>query len=50
MIVNNQQNIPLVFENVNFIRAIVLTEENAVKLIFSIEEGNINISMFNIFT
>lgn len=34
-------NIPIVFEDVNFIRATVLTQQKEIELTLSIQEGNI---------
>lgn len=33
-------NVPIVFEDVNFIRAVMLSQHNEVELTFSIQEGN----------
>lgn len=48
---NNQEytNISIVFENVNFIRTIILSEQNEIKFTFSIQKGNINILSVNLF-
>lgn len=34
-------NVPVVFEDINFIRATVLSQQNKIELILSISEGNI---------
>jgi len=40
-------NVPIVFENVNFIRATVLSQQNEIELILSIQEGNITTQAIN---
>jgi len=34
-------NVPIVFENVNFIRATILSQQNEIELTLLIQEGNI---------
>jgi len=40
-------NVPVVFEDINFIRAVMLSQRNSIDLILSIMDGNIIIHIIN---
>jgi len=40
-------NVPVVFEDINFIRAVMLSRQNSINLILSIMDGNIIIHIIN---
>jgi len=40
-------NVPVVFEDINFIRAVMLSRQNSIDLILSIMDGNIIIHIIN---
>jgi len=40
-------NVPVVFENINFIRPVMLSQQNSIDLTLSIMNGNIIIHMIN---
>jgi len=40
-------NVPVVFEDINFIRAVMLSQQNSIDLILSIMDGNIIIHIIN---
>jgi len=42
-------NVPVVFEDINFIRAMMLSQQNIIELILSIMDGNIIIHIINFF-
>jgi len=42
-------NVPIVFEDINFIRAMMLSQQNIIELILSIMDGNIIIHIINFF-
>jgi len=41
-------NVPVVFEDINFIRAVMLSRQNSIDLILSIMNGNIIIHIINL--